>query len=120
MKAVGIIYTADHLYKIDEAKMQEKKISFNALSRMDTALMMEAFQDFCKWAQWFGIARQNCTNEHHTFGLILGRFHPFGDSLTKNKTPPIRAGICFSGTAGMQADPYDLPKTICQNGRKAI
>lgn len=51
MKDVGIIYTADHLYKIDEAKMQEKKISFNALSRMDTALMMEAFQDFCKWAQ---------------------------------------------------------------------
>ena len=51
MKAVGIIYTADHLYKSDEAKMQEKKISFNALSRMDTALMMEAFQDFCKWAQ---------------------------------------------------------------------
>lgn len=51
MKAVGIIYTADHLYKIDEAKMQEKKISFNALSRMDTALMMEVFQDFCKWAQ---------------------------------------------------------------------
>ncbi len=35
-------------------------------------------------------------------------------------TAVIRAGICFSGPAGMQADPYDLPKTICQNGRKAI
>ena len=34
----------------DEAKMQEKGIFFNALSRMDTVLMNPAFLDFCRWA----------------------------------------------------------------------
>jgi len=51
LKNAGIIYPADHLYKIDEAKMQEKGIHFNALSRMDTQQMNDAFLDFCKWAQ---------------------------------------------------------------------
>lgn len=50
LKACGIIYESFHLYKIDEAKMQEKGIFFNALSRMDTVLMNPAFLDFCRWA----------------------------------------------------------------------
>ena len=36
--------------KIDEGKMQEKGVFFNALSRMDTILMNPAFRDFCRWA----------------------------------------------------------------------
>ncbi|MGM9600756.1 MAG: hypothetical protein ACI3W5_04090 [Faecousia sp.] len=51
LKHCGIIYTSDHLYKIDEAKLQEKGIFFNALSRMDTQQMNGAFLDFCRWAQ---------------------------------------------------------------------
>lgn len=53
LKACGIIYESFHLYKIDEAKMQEKGIFFNALSRMDTVLMNPAFLDFCRWADSF-------------------------------------------------------------------
>lgn len=49
LKACGIIYESYHLYKIDESKMQEKGIFFNALARMDTVLMNPAFADFCKW-----------------------------------------------------------------------
>ena len=49
LKYCGIIYTSDHLYKIDEKKMQEKRIHFNALSRMDTVQMDPAFKDFCQW-----------------------------------------------------------------------
>ncbi len=51
LKHCGIIFTSDHLYKIDEGKMQEKGIFFNALSRMDTNQMSGAFTDFCHWAQ---------------------------------------------------------------------
>lgn len=51
LKYCGIIYTSDHLYKVDEVKLQEKGIFFNALSRMDTQQMNAAFLDFCKWAQ---------------------------------------------------------------------
>lgn len=51
MKHYGIIYSSDHLYKVDEAKMQAKGIHFNALSRMDVQQMQNAFVDFCKWAQ---------------------------------------------------------------------
>jgi len=51
MKYHGIIYSSDHLYKVDEAKMQAKGIHFNALSRMDVQQMHNAFVDFCKWAQ---------------------------------------------------------------------
>ena len=50
LKSCGILYNSAHLYKIDETKMQEKGISFNALSRMDTVLMDSAFHDFDKWA----------------------------------------------------------------------
>lgn len=50
LKATGIIYESYHLYKIDEGKMQEKCVFFNALSRMDTILMNPAFRDFCRWA----------------------------------------------------------------------
>lgn len=49
LKSCGILYNSAHLYKIDETKMQEKGISFNALSRMDTVLMDSAFHDFDKW-----------------------------------------------------------------------
>ena len=51
LKSSKIIYTADHLYKIDEAKMQNKGINFNALSRMDTQQLEYAFLDFCEWAK---------------------------------------------------------------------
>ena len=51
LKHHEIIYTSDHLYKIDEAKLQAKGIHFNALSRMDTQQMQDAFVEFCKWAQ---------------------------------------------------------------------
>ncbi len=51
LKYHEIIYTSDHLYKIDEVKLQAKGIHFNALSRMDTQQMQGAFTDFCKWAQ---------------------------------------------------------------------
>lgn len=51
LKHHGIIYSSDHLYKVDEAKMQAKGIHFNALSRMDIQQMQGAFVDFCKWAQ---------------------------------------------------------------------
>jgi hypothetical protein len=51
LKDCGIIYESAHLYKIDEAKMQEKRIFFNALARMDTQLMNTAFSDFCEWLQ---------------------------------------------------------------------
>ena len=51
LKHHEIIYTSDHLYKIDEAKLQAKGIHFNALSRMDTQQMQGAFTDFCKWVQ---------------------------------------------------------------------
>ena len=51
LKHHGIIYPSDHLYKVDEAKMQAKGIHFNALSRMDIQQMQGAFVDFCKWAQ---------------------------------------------------------------------
>lgn len=49
LKSCGILYNSAHLYKIDESKMQEKGISFNALSRMDTVLMDSAFRDFYSW-----------------------------------------------------------------------
>lgn len=51
LKHCDIIYASDHLYKINEAKMQDKGINFNALSRMDTQQLERAFIDFCKWAQ---------------------------------------------------------------------
>ena len=51
LKYCAIIYPAGHLYKIDESRMQEKDIFFDALSRMDTQKMSEAFNDYCKWAQ---------------------------------------------------------------------
>lgn len=54
MKHCGIVYASDHLYKIDEAKMQEKGIYFNALSRMDTQQLELAFVDFCKWEKCVG------------------------------------------------------------------
>ena len=51
LKHHGIVYSSDHLYKIDEAKLQAKGIYFNALFRMDVLQMQEAFEDFCKWVQ---------------------------------------------------------------------
>lgn len=51
LKNCGIIYSSDHLYKINESELQKKGINFNALSRMDTQQMNKAFQDFCRWAQ---------------------------------------------------------------------
>lgn len=51
LKHVGIIYSSAHLYKINEAKMQEKGIYFTALSRMDTEQLNMAFMDYCRWAQ---------------------------------------------------------------------
>lgn len=51
LKNCGIIYQSDHLYKIDEAKLQEKGINFNALSRMDEKQIDISFRDFCKWAK---------------------------------------------------------------------
>lgn len=49
MKNTGIIYSSAHLYKIDEDKMQKKGINFNALSRMDTAQLKSAYDDFTFW-----------------------------------------------------------------------
>lgn len=51
LKYCGIIYTSDHLYKIDESKLQAKGIYFSALYRMDAEQMKEAFKDFCEWTQ---------------------------------------------------------------------
>lgn len=51
LKYCGIIYSSAHLYKIDESKMQEKGIFFDALSRMDTQKMKGAFNDYCRWNQ---------------------------------------------------------------------
>ena len=51
LKHCGIIYSSAHLYKIDESKMQEKGIFFDALSRMDTQKMKGAFNDYCRWNQ---------------------------------------------------------------------
>ena len=51
LKISEIIYSSEHLYKIDESKLQKKGINFNALSRMDTQQMNEVFLDFNKWTQ---------------------------------------------------------------------
>ena len=50
MKGVGIIYASGHLYKINEAIMQEKGIHFAALARMDTDLLEPVYRDFCRWS----------------------------------------------------------------------
>lgn len=51
LKACKIIYPSEHLYKIDEAKMQLSGISFNALYRMDIKQLKKAFDDYLKWSQ---------------------------------------------------------------------
>ena len=51
LKHCNIIYESAHLYKIDEVKMQDKGINFNALSRMNSQQLKDAFADFCVWAQ---------------------------------------------------------------------
>lgn len=51
LKHCGIIYPSEHLYKVDESKMQAEGIHFNALARMDTQQMQNAFSNFCKWVQ---------------------------------------------------------------------
>ncbi len=49
LKECGIIYSANHLYKIDEVVLQKKKINYNALVRMDTEQMIDAYNDFRRW-----------------------------------------------------------------------
>ena len=49
LKDCGIIYLSAPLYKVDEAKMQEKGIHYNALARMDSDQLAPAFSDFCNW-----------------------------------------------------------------------
>ncbi len=51
LKACEIIYPSAHLYKIDEAKMQVKGISFNALYRMDIKQLKGAYEDYLRWSQ---------------------------------------------------------------------
>lgn len=49
LKSKGILYSADHLYKINEEKMQEIGIYFNALTNLDTKCLESAYSDFAKW-----------------------------------------------------------------------
>lgn len=51
LKSCGIIYSSDHLYKINESELQKRGINFNALSRMDIQQMNEAFLDFVRWVR---------------------------------------------------------------------
>ena len=51
LKNREIIYSSEHLYKVNEAKLQENGISFNALARMDVLQLEGAFEDFCRWTQ---------------------------------------------------------------------
>lgn len=50
LKDRGIINKPNHLYKINEEKMQEQGIFFTALARMDTELLKCAFADYTKWS----------------------------------------------------------------------
>ncbi len=47
--ASDILYESSRLYKVNEAKMQEAKINYNALSRMDTQILKTAFESFSAW-----------------------------------------------------------------------
>lgn len=49
LKSKKIIYSSDHLYKVDEAEMQKIGINFNALSNLDTDCIKDAFSDFTEW-----------------------------------------------------------------------
>jgi len=49
LKESKIIYEEAHLYKIDEAKMQEKGIFFSALARNDEQALFCVFNDFGRW-----------------------------------------------------------------------
>ena len=51
LKGSGILYLSDHLYKIDTERLQEKRINFSALARMDVKQMEEAFHSFCEWKE---------------------------------------------------------------------
>lgn len=49
LKSEGMLFESDHLYKINETKLQEKGISFTALHRMDSRQLLSAYTDFSKW-----------------------------------------------------------------------
>ena len=46
LKSKRIIYTSEHLYKVDEAEMQKIGINFNALLNVDTESLKKAFSEF--------------------------------------------------------------------------
>ena len=45
----GVIYRAEHLYKVELATMQKLGISYSALARMDTNQLGVVYSDFCNW-----------------------------------------------------------------------
>lgn len=51
LKSTGIIYDSAHLYKINEAILQSKSVSFVALARMDEEQLRPAFDDYCTWSK---------------------------------------------------------------------
>lgn len=50
LKVSEILYEEAHLYKIDEAKMQDKGIFFAALARNDTVALDRVFREYLAWA----------------------------------------------------------------------
>lgn len=44
-----MLFESDHLYKINETKLQEKGINFTALHRMDSRQLLSAYTDFSMW-----------------------------------------------------------------------
>ena len=50
MKEREIIYKQNHLYKVDQGKMQQAGISYSALSRMRVDLLDVTYKDFCVWS----------------------------------------------------------------------
>ena len=49
LKETGIIYPESHLYKVNEVRMQEKGISYAALSRMDQQILEPVFKEYLGW-----------------------------------------------------------------------
>lgn len=51
LKECGVVYQSDHLYKIEESKMQEKGINFIALRTMDTEQMKSIYKEYSMWEE---------------------------------------------------------------------
>ena len=49
LKARGVIYRQEHLYKVNLNEMQKININYLALTRMNTDQLKPAYHDFCSW-----------------------------------------------------------------------